>query len=69
MINYQAMPRPACAKAISEKNSLDASLYCDLATFLSYEKSSIFGSAVAQSGVVSGADNNALTMQPVNTVQ
>jgi hypothetical protein len=46
-----------CAKAMSERDSWNASLYCDLATYLKYEKDSIFGGSIVQAGTNTGATN------------
>lgn len=52
-----------CSLAMQNRDSLSASLYCDLATFLTYEKDSIFASDVVQSGAVNGSQNS--TVVPV----
>jgi len=46
-----------CQLAMKNRDSWNASLYCDLATFLKYEKDSIFGSSVVQAGTNTGATN------------
>ena len=46
-----------CAAAMANRDSWNASLYCDLATYLKYEKDSIFGGAVVQAGTNTGAAN------------
>jgi len=38
-----------CQLALKNRDSLDVSLYCDLGTFLKYEKDMMFGSDVKQS--------------------